>query len=139
MKCEKVGHIGIAVNNLEETVKFYTEALNLKVTGYETVEEQKASVAFIHCGETRLEFLESTTPEGPIGKFIEKNGRRGGIHHIAIEVENIDEALIEMQKKGYVLIDKTPRDGADGARIAFIHPKSTGGVLLELCQEGEKK
>jgi len=136
MKCEKVNHIGIAVSNLEETVKFYTD-LGLKATGYETVDEQKATVAFVPCGETRLELLENTSPDGPIGKFVEKNGGRGGIHHIAIEVENIDEALIEIQQKGYILIDKTPRNGAGGSRIAFVHPKSTGGVLLELCQEGE--
>lgn len=136
MKCEKVNHIGIAVDNLEKIVKFYAD-LGLVAAGYETVEEQKATVAFVPCGETRLELLESTSPDGPIGKFIEKNGGRGGIHHIAIEVENIDEALVEMQQKGYTLIDKTPRNGAGGSRIAFVHPKSTGGVLLELCQEGE--
>jgi methylmalonyl-CoA/ethylmalonyl-CoA epimerase len=135
MKSEKVSHIGIAVKNLEEAVKFYVDALNLEVSGYEIVKEQKAKVAFISCGETRLELLESTSPDGPIGKYLEKNNGRSGIHHIAIEVSNIEEALDEMGKKGYKLIDKEPRGGADGAKIAFVHPKATGGVLIELCME----
>ena len=134
---KKVNHIGIAVTDLDEAVKFYKDELGLEITGYETVEEQKASVAFVPCGETRIELLKSTSPEGPIGKFIEKNGGRGGIHHIAIEVEDIETELERLQKRNVVLIDKTPRIGAGGSKIAFVHPKATGGVLLELCQEGD--
>ena len=131
---KKVAHIGIAVPNLEEAVKFYRDELGLEIAGYETVEEQKAAVAFIPCGDTRIELLQSTSPDGPIGKFVEKNGGRGGIHHIAIEVENIDADLERLNKRNVPLIDKTPRSGAGGSKIAFIHPKATDGVLLELCQ-----
>ena len=129
---KKISHIGIAVKNLDEAVKFY-EKLGLQVEAYETVESQKVRVAFIPVGETRIELLESTDPEGPIAKFIEKKGE--GIQHIALAVDNLPEALSEAEKNEIVLIDKEPRPGAHGADIAFLHPKSTYGVLLELCKE----
>jgi len=131
MELKRVDHIGIAVKNLEESVKFY-ESLGFKATGSETVAEQKGKVAFLPCGDSELELLESTEPDGPIARFIEKNGP--GIQHIAIRVDNIDKALEELKEKGVRLIDQTPRYGAGGARIAFVHPKATGGVLLELTE-----
>jgi len=132
MKVLKVDHIGIAVKNLEESLKFYTEVLGLKNEGIEVVEEQQVKVAFLPCGDSELELLESTTPDGPIAKFIEKN--REGIQHIALRVDNIEEALAYLKEKGVRLIDEKPRYGAGGARIAFLHPKATNGVLLELSE-----
>ena len=131
MELKRVDHIGIAVKNLDEAVKFY-ESLGFKATGYEVVAEQKVKVAFLPCGDSELELLESTEPDGPIARFIEKNGP--GIQHIAIRVDNIDKALEELKAKEVRLIDQTPRYGAGGARIAFVHPKATGGVLLELTE-----
>jgi len=128
----KVDHIGVAVSNLEEALKIYTEVLGLKLHGTEVVEEQKVRVAFLPVGDTEIELLESTDPEGPIAKFIEKRGQ--GMQHIALRVDDIDEALERMRQKGVRLIDEKPRYGAGGARIAFLHPKSTGGVLVELCE-----
>lgn len=128
----KVDHIGVAVSNLEESVKFYEEILGLKLQGIETVEEQKVKVAFLPVGDTEVELLEATTPDSPIAKFIEKKGQ--GVQHIAFRVENIEKALEEMKGKGVKLIDEKPRYGAGGARIAFLHPKSTNGVLIELCE-----
>lgn len=127
-----VDHIGIAVNNLDETVKFYEETLGIKCTGTEVVEEQKVRVAFMPLGDCELEFLESTAPDGPIARFIEKNGE--GIQHIALRVDNIEEALKEMEEKGIRMIDTQPRYGAGNAKIAFMHPKATKGILLELSQ-----
>lgn len=132
MKSLKVDHIGIAVKNLEESLAFYTEVLGLKAMGTEEVAEQKVKVAFLPCGDSELELLESTSPDGPIAKFIEKNGE--GIQHIAIRVENIEATLAELKEKGVRLIDEKPRYGAGGASIAFLHPKATGGVLLELSE-----
>ena len=129
---KKISHIGIAVKNLDEAVKFY-EKLGLQVEAYETVESQKVRVAFLPVGETRIELLESTDPEGPIAKFIEKKGE--GIQHIALAVDDLPTALQEAEKNEITLIDKVPRPGAHGADIAFLHPKSTYGVLLELCKE----
>ena len=131
MELKRVDHVGIAVKNLDESVKFY-ESLGFKATGYEVVAEQKVKVAFLPCGDSELELLESTEPDGPIARFIEKNGP--GIQHIAIRVDDLDKALEELKEKGVRLIDQTPRYGAGGARIAFVHPKATGGVLLELTQ-----
>lgn len=131
MKPLRIDHIGIAVNSLEEAGKFY-EALGLVSGGVEEVAEQKVRVAFYPCGDSELELLESTTPDGPIAAFIEKKGT--GIQHIAIRVPNIEEAIKEMQDKGYRMIDQAPRYGAGGARIAFMHPKASGGVLLELTE-----
>lgn len=132
MKTTRVDHVGIAVKNLDEMVKWYEDTLGLKSNGTETVEEQKVTVAFLPCGDSELELLESTSDDGPIARFIEKNGE--GIQHIAIRVDDIDAALAELKEKGVRLIDQTPRYGAGGARIAFLHPKATHGVLLELCE-----
>lgn len=132
MKTTRVDHVGIAVKNLDEMVKWYEDTLGLKSNGTETVEEQKVTVAFLPCGDSELELLESTTDDGPIAKFIEKNGE--GIQHIALRVDDIDAALAELKEKGVRLIDQTPRYGAGGARIAFVHPKASHGVLLELCE-----
>lgn len=137
MKTLKINHIGIATKNLKEALEFYADALGMEVEDFETVDEQKVTVAFIPCGESRLEIMESTDPNGPVGKFIEKNGP--GIHHVAIEVDNIDEALKTLKDKEVRLIDEVPRIGAGGSKIAFIHPKSTKGVLLEICQEGHEE
>ncbi|MBP3928304.1 MAG: methylmalonyl-CoA epimerase [Peptostreptococcaceae bacterium] len=134
MNILKVDHIGIAVNNLEETLKFYEDVLGLKCEGTEVVEEQKVKVAFLPVGDTELELLESTTEDGPIAKFIAKNGGRGGIQHVAVRVDNIENAIEEVKAKGYKMIDETPRYGAGNARIAFCHPKGTDGVLLELSE-----
>jgi len=132
MKVLKIDHIGIAVKNLEETLRFYTEALGLELQGTEIVEEQKVKVAFLPIGDTEVELLESTTEDGPIAKFIEKKGE--GIQHIAFRVDNIEEAIEYMKEKGFKMIDEKPRYGAGGAKIAFMHPKSTYGVLLELSE-----
>ena len=131
MELKRVDHVGIAVKNLDESVKFY-ESLGFKATGYEVVAEQKVKVAFLPCGDSEVELLESTEPDGPIARFIEKNGP--GIQHVAIRVDDIDKALEELKAKEVRLIDQTPRYGAGNARIAFVHPKATGGVLLELTQ-----
>jgi len=128
----KLDHIGIAVSNLEESLKFYTEVLGMKLHGTETVEEQKVKVAFLPLGDTELELLESTSDDGPIAKFIEAKGQ--GVQHLAFKVDNIEKALEECKAKGIRLIDEKPRYGAGGAKIAFLHPKSTNGVLVELCQ-----
>lgn len=129
---KKVDHIGIAVSNLEEALKFYEKILGMKLEGTEIVEEQKVKVAFLPIGDTEIELLESTEKDGPIAKFIEKKGE--GIQHIAYRVDDIEKALEEMREKGIRLIDEKPRYGAGGAKIAFLHPKSTNGVLIELCQ-----
>lgn len=135
MKCKKINHIGIAATNIEKALQFFTDrGLGLIATSSKEVLKQNAKVVFVPCGDVKLEFLEPIGSGGPIGRFIEKNNGRGGIHHIAIEVEDIDIALVELGNLGYELIDKEPEVGADGSRIAFIHPKSTGGVLIELCQ-----
>lgn len=132
MKVTRVDHIGIAVKNLDEMVKWYEDTLGVKAHGTEVVDEQKVTVAFLPIGESELELLESTSDDGPIAKFIEKNGE--GIQHVALRVDNIDETLETLKEKGVRLIDQTPRYGAGGARIAFVHPKATHGVLLELCE-----
>lgn len=132
MNILKVDHIGIAVKNLDETLKFYTEILGLELHGTEVVEEQKVKVAFLPVGDTEVELLESTTDDGPIAKFIEKNGE--GIQHIAFKVDDIEAAIEELKAKGMMMIDEKPRYGAGGASIAFMHPKSTHRVLLELSE-----
>ncbi|MDX9917866.1 MAG: methylmalonyl-CoA epimerase [Gudongella sp.] len=128
----KVDHIGIAVKNLDETLKFYEDVLGIKCTSQETVEEQKVRVAFLPVGDSEVELLESTTEDGPVARFIEKKGE--GIQHIAFKVENIEKAIEELKEKGIRLIDEEPRYGAGGARIAFLHPKSTSGVLIEISE-----
>ena len=128
----KIDHIGIAVSNLDEAVKLYKDVLGLELHGTEVVPEQKVKVAFLPVGDTEVELLESTSADGPIAKFIETKGQ--GIQHIAFRVDDIEAALEEMKAKGMRLIDEKPRYGAGGAKIAFLHPKSTGGVLIELCE-----
>lgn len=134
MKVTQVDHIGVAVKSIEAASKLYTELLGLKVLGIEEVASQKVKTAFIPAGEAEIELLESTADDGPIAKFIDKNGE--GIQHIALRVDNIEAALEELKQSGVKLIDEKPRIGAGGAMIAFIHPKATNGVLLELCQRG---
>jgi methylmalonyl-CoA/ethylmalonyl-CoA epimerase len=133
MKVLKLDHIGIAVKNIDEAKKIYHDILGLPHVKNETVEEQKVTTGFFPVGDTEVELLESTAPDGPVAKFIEKKGE--GVQHIAFQVENIEEALEELKAKGIKLIDEQPRVGAGGKKIAFLHPKSTYGVLVELCQE----
>jgi methylmalonyl-CoA/ethylmalonyl-CoA epimerase len=132
MKVLKINHLGIAVNSIEEGKKFWGDVLGLEFEGAETVEEQKVTTAFFPVGESEVELLESTSPDGPVAKFIEKKGQ--GFQHVAFQVENIVDALAELKEKGVKLIDETPRIGAGGAKIAFLHPKATGGILVELCE-----
>ena len=132
MKILKIDHLGVAVNNLDDGKNFWTGVMGLKFEGTETVEEQKVNTAFIPVGESEVELLESTSPDGPIAKYIEKRGQ--GIQHIAFRVPDIEEALAELKEKGIKLIDEKPRKGAGGAKIAFLHPKATGGVLVEICE-----
>jgi methylmalonyl-CoA/ethylmalonyl-CoA epimerase len=132
MKVLKIDHVGVAVEKLDDALKIYEGILGLELHGTETVEEQKVRTAFLPVGETEVELLESTDPEGPIGKFIAAKGQ--GVQHIAFRVADIDAALAELKEKGVRLIDEKPRYGAGGARIAFLHPKSTNGVLVELCE-----
>jgi methylmalonyl-CoA/ethylmalonyl-CoA epimerase len=134
MKVLKVDHIGIAVTSVDEAKKLYSDILGLPHAGSETVAEQKVTTAFFPVGDTEVELLESTAPDGPIAKFIEANKGRGGVQHIAFRVENIEEALAELKAKGVALIDEKPRRGAGGAKIAFLHPKSTFGVLVEISE-----
>lgn len=129
---KKIDHIGIAVKSIEESLGLYTDIFGLTLQGIEVVEEQKVKTAFLPIKDTEFELLESTDADGPIAKFIDKKGQ--GIQHIALEVDDIEKALEEMKAKGIRLIDETPRYGAGGAKIAFLHPKSTQGVLIELCQ-----
>jgi len=132
MKIKHIDHIGIAVKTLEQAGKFYTDVLGLKIQGIENVADQKVNVAFIPVTDTEVELLESTDPDGPVAKFIDARGE--GIQHIAFCVENIEETLEELKAKGIRLIDQKPRIGAGGAKIAFIHPKETNGVLVEVCE-----
>lgn len=132
MKIKQIDHIGIAVRDLDLTSKFYTEILGLCLHGVEEVEEQNAKVAFLPITDSEIELLESTDSKGTIAKYIGKKGE--GIHHLAFRVENIEEALEELKAKNIKLIDEKPRIGAGNAKIAFIHPKETNGVLVELCQ-----
>lgn len=136
MNLSHIEHIGIAVKNLEESIPYWENIFGLKCYSVEEVAEQKVKTAFFKVGQTKIELLESTDPEGPIGKFIEKKGE--GVHHIAFAVNGLEEALAETEGKGIQLIDKTPRKGAEGLHIAFLHPKSTYGVLTELCEDKSK-
>ncbi|MDX1602926.1 MAG: methylmalonyl-CoA epimerase [Salinimicrobium sediminis] len=128
-----IEHIGIAVESLEQAIPFYETAFGLKCYSIEEVKDQKVRTAFFKVGQTKIELLESTDPEGPIGKFLEKKGQ--GLHHIAFAVEGLQERLDELDQKDVKLIDTTPRKGAEGLNIAFLHPKSTFGVLTELCEQ----
>lgn len=132
MTLKNIDHIGIAVKSIDEALKFWEDTLGIKCHGTEEVAEQKVKTAFLPVDDTEFELLEGTSEDSPITKFIEKKGE--GLQHIAIRVDNIEEALNELKEKGVRLIDETPRYGAGGAKIAFIHPKASGGVLLELCQ-----
>jgi methylmalonyl-CoA/ethylmalonyl-CoA epimerase len=131
MNITHIEHIGIAVNSLEEAVPYYEETLGMKCYAIEEVAEQKVKTAFFKVGDTKIELLESTDPEGPIGKFLEKKGQ--GVHHLAFAVNDVNESLSELDEKGVRLIDKTSRKGAEGLNIGFLHPKSTMGVLTEIC------
>ncbi len=130
----KINHIGIAVKSLEDTLPFYRDSLGMAFAGIEEVAEQKVRVAMLEVGESKIELLEPTSEDSPVAKFIEKNG--AGIHHIAYEVADIEAAIARLSAGGARMIDEKPRLGAHGARIAFIHPKSSNGVLTELCQVG---
>ena len=131
MKPTHIEHIGIAVSSIEEARKYYEEVLGLECYAIEEVPEQKVKTAFFKIGNTKIELLESTDPEGPVGKFIGKKGT--GIHHIAFAFEEIEPALTDAAEHGAVLLDSKPRNGAEGLLIGFLHPKSTGGVLTEFC------
>jgi methylmalonyl-CoA/ethylmalonyl-CoA epimerase len=132
MKILKIDHLGIAVNSIEQAHSFWNDVLGLPFEGSETVEAQKVTTAFYPVGESEVELLESTAPDGPVAKYIEKRGQ--GIQHVAFRVDNIEEALAELKSKGIRLIDEAPRMGAGGGKIAFLHPKATNGVLVELCE-----
>lgn len=131
MKTTRIEHIGIAVNSLEESIPYYEKVLGLECYTIEEVADQKVRTAFFRVGDTKIELLESTEPEGPIGKFIEKRGP--GVHHLAFAVENVGESLKHAANNGVRLIDEVPRPGAEGLRIGFLHPGSTQGVLTEFC------
>ena len=131
MRPSHIEHIGIAVSNLEEAIRYYEQVLGLECYALEEVKDQKVRTAFFRVGETKIELLESTEADGPVGKFIEKRGQ--GVHHIAFAMDDTDQALKEAEAKGVQLIDKTSRRGAEGLKIGFLHPKSTFGVLTEFC------
>lgn len=139
MKISHIEHIGIAVPNLEEAIRYYEDILGLKCYKTEVVADQKVTTAFFQVGDTKIELLEATSPESTIAKFIEKNGGKGGMHHMAFAVEDgVQNALDEVQAKEVRVIDKAPRGGADGLQIAFLHPKCTQAVLTELCEDPKK-
>ena len=133
MKPSHIEHIGIAVNSIDEAKKYYEGVLGLECYAVEEVTDQKVKTAFFMVGQTKIELLEATSPESPVAKFIEKKGQ--GIHHLAFAVDNTDEALKEAEEKGIQLIDKQARNGAEGLKIGFLHPKSTIGVLTEFCSK----
>lgn len=133
MNISHIEHIGIAVRSIEESRKYYEGVLGLKCYAVEEVADQKVKTAFFKVGDTKIELLESTDPDGPVGKFIEKKGE--GIHHIAFAVDEASKALSEASEKGIRLIDQVSRPGAEGLQIGFLHPKSTHGVLTELCSK----
>ncbi|MBO7225956.1 MAG: methylmalonyl-CoA epimerase [Bacteroidales bacterium] len=135
MKPSHIEHIGIAVPNLDEAIRYWEDVMGLKCYNIEEVVDQKVKTAFFMIGEVKIELLEPTSPESTIAKFIENNGGKGGMHHIAFAVENTDEALKDAEAKGIKLIDKTSRGGAEGLKIGFLHPKSTFSVLTELCSK----
>ena len=137
MKVLKIDHVGIAVGSIAERENFWTEVLGLSLAGSETVPEQKATTAFFPVGESEIELLESTATDGPIAAYLEKRGE--GIQHVAFRVENIEAAIEELKAKGIRLIDDKPRKGAGGAKIAFLHPKATSGILVELCEKENNK
>ncbi len=135
MKLTNIDHVGIAVSNLTESLAFWQTVLGIELHGIEEVTEQKVKTAFLPVDDTEIELLEPTSSDSPIARFIEKRGE--GLHHVAIRVDNIETVLAELKAKGIQLIDEVPRKGAGGTRIAFVHPKATHGVLLELCEKTE--
>jgi methylmalonyl-CoA/ethylmalonyl-CoA epimerase len=137
MKPTHIEHIGIAVKELEPAIRYYEDVLGLTCYAVEEVKDQRVRTAFFMVGQTKIELLESTDPEGPVGKFIEKRGE--GVHHIAFAVQGIEECLEKVREKGLGLIDAMPRRGAEGLDIAFLHPKSTFGVLTEFCEDRSRK
>jgi len=130
----KINHIGIAVQSIDATIPFYRDQLGMEFLGGEEVAEQQVKVAMLAIGESKIELLEPTSPDSPVAKFLEKSGQ--GIHHVAYEVGDIEAAITKMIAEGVRMIDEKPRSGAHGTRIAFVHPKSSHGVLTELCQGG---
>ena len=137
MEITHIEHLGIAVKSLETAIPYYEEKLGLKCYSIEEVKDQKVKTAFFKVGQTKIELLESTDPEGTIAKFIAKRGE--GVHHVAFATTGVQTALDELSAKGVQLIDKAPRKGAEGLNIAFLHPKSTHGVLTEICEDPSKK
>ncbi len=135
MNPSHIEHIGIAVKDLDSAIEFYEKVMGLKCYNIEEVPEQKVRTAFLMIGQTKIELLESTDPDGPVGKFIA--GRGEGIHHIAFAVKDIDKQLEKAEKNGVRLIDRVSRKGAENLDIAFLHPKSTSGVLIELCEDNK--
>ena len=133
MKPTHIEHLGIAVKSLDESIPYYEKLLGMKCYSIEEVKDQKVRTAFFKIGQTKIELLESTDPEGPIGTFLEKRGE--GIHHLAFGFENAGQALKNAEEKGFILIDKIPRKGAEGMNIGFLHPRSTHGVLIEFCSK----
>lgn len=131
----KINHLGIATNGIDEALKFWSDALGLENVHTEVVEDQKVRVAMLPIGESRVELLEPTSDDSPISKFLEKRG--GGIHHIAVEVDDIEASLAKLKSQGMRLIDEKPRIGAEGCLVAFVHPAASGGVLLELVQTAD--
>lgn len=131
----KIEHLGIAVPSIADALPYYEGVLGLTCYAIEEVADQKVKTAFLKVGEVKIELLEPTSPESTVAKFIEKNGGRGGFHHIAYAVNDIETRLQEVADKGVQLIDKTPRGGAEGMTIAFLHPKSTAGILTEFCEK----
>ena len=136
MKVSHIEHIGIAVKSLDEAIPYWENVLGLKCYNIEEVADQKVKTAFFKVGQTKIELLESTSEDGTIAKFIEKKG--AGVHHVAFAVEGVEDALADAESKGVQLIDKAPRKGAEGMTIAFLHPKSTQGILTELCENKNK-
>jgi len=132
---EKISHIGIAVTSIDDAAPFYRDVLGMEFEGTEVVDEQKVKVAFFVVGESRIELLEPTSADSPVAKFLEKNGP--GVHHVAYQVADLGKRLAHLKVEGVRLIDESPRQGAHGTRIAFMHPKASGGVLTELCQPGD--
>jgi len=139
MELSQIEHIGIATPSLEEAIPFYENVLGLKCYNIEVVEDQKVKTAFFKIGEVKLELLEPTSEESTIAKFIEKNGGRGGMHHIAFKTKDVAACLADATEKGVRLIDAAPRKGAEGLNIAFLHPKSTNSVLTEICENPNEK
>jgi methylmalonyl-CoA/ethylmalonyl-CoA epimerase len=137
MKALKIDHLGIAVNRTAEARRLFQDILGLELLGTENVEEQKVTTSIFSLGDSEVELLESTSPDGPVARFIEKRGE--GIQHLAIQVDNLDAALEELKDKGIRLIDEKPREGVSGSRIAFLHPKSTFGILIELSERPQQE